>query len=75
MGHITTLKTVINRYQIEQRLGVSLATIAEFCQQRQITELALFGSVLREDFHPESDIDFLINFSPEAKIGLEGVIF
>lgn len=65
-----TLKPVIKRYQIEQRLGVTLIAIAEFCQRRQIKELALFGSVLREDFHPGSDIDFLVTFSPEAKIGL-----
>jgi predicted nucleotidyltransferase len=67
---VSTLKPVINPYQIEQRLGVTLATISEFCQRRQITELALFGSVLREDFHPGSDLDFLVTFSPEAKIGL-----
>jgi hypothetical protein len=67
---VSILKPAIDPKQIEQRLGVSLATIAEFCQRRQITELALFGSVLREDFNPESDIDFLVTFSPEAKIGL-----
>lgn len=41
--------------------------IALFCQRWQITEFALFGSVLREDFHPErSDIDVLVTFSPES---------
>lgn len=67
---ISTLKPVINPKQIEQRLGVSLATFAEFCQRHKIIELALFGSILREDFNLESDIDFLVTFSPEAKIGL-----
>jgi uncharacterized protein len=43
-------------------------TLARLCQQWQITELALFGSVLREDFNASSDIDFLVTFSESAKI-------
>lgn len=44
--------------------------IKAFCQKWQVTELALFGSVLREDFRSDSDIDILITFSPTAKRGL-----
>ncbi|NJR40510.1 MAG: nucleotidyltransferase family protein [Leptolyngbyaceae cyanobacterium CSU_1_4] len=44
--------------------------IAEFCDRWQVTEFALFGSVLRDDFRPDSDIDVLITFSPTAKRGL-----
>ena len=44
--------------------------IATFCRQHKIRKLSLFGSVLREDFGPESDIDVLVGFSPDAKIGL-----
>ena len=44
--------------------------IKGFCQKWQVTELALFGSVLREDFRSDSDIDILITFSPTAKRGL-----
>ncbi|MEG3435551.1 nucleotidyltransferase domain-containing protein [Pannus brasiliensis CCIBt3594] len=41
--------------------------LAEFCQRWKITELALFGSVLREDFRPESsDIDVLVSFAEDA---------
>ena len=40
--------------------------IAAFCKHWQITELALFGSVLRDDFGPESDIDVLVRFRPTA---------
>lgn len=36
--------------------------IAEFCQRHHIRKLSLFGSVLRNDFRPESDIDFLVEF-------------
>lgn len=44
--------------------------IAEFCDRWQVTEFALFGSVLRDDFRPDSDVDILITFAPEAKRGL-----
>jgi uncharacterized protein len=40
--------------------------IAAFCRKWKITELALFGSVLREDFRPDSDVDVLVTFSPES---------
>jgi predicted nucleotidyltransferase len=40
--------------------------IIAFCQRWKITELAFFGSVLRDDFHPESDVDVLVSFAPEA---------
>lgn len=40
--------------------------IAEFCRRWKIRELALFGSVLREDFRPDSDVDILVTFEPEA---------
>jgi len=40
--------------------------IARFCNKWQIDELAVFGSVLREDFGPESDVDVLISFKPEV---------
>lgn len=44
--------------------------IINFCRQRRITELALFGSVLREDFRPDSDIDVLVTFAPDARYSL-----
>ncbi len=40
--------------------------IHEFCDRWQITELSLFGSVLRDDFRPDSDIDILAAFAPTA---------
>jgi uncharacterized protein len=44
--------------------------IAEFCRTRHITKLAIFGSYLREDFGPESDIDFPVEFDSEHIPGL-----
>jgi uncharacterized protein len=40
--------------------------ITEFCQKWQVTEFALFGSVLRDDFRPDSDIDVMVQFHPDA---------
>ena len=44
--------------------------LAGYCKRWHIKELALFGSVLRDDFGPESDIDVLVSFLPEAEHGL-----
>nr|WP_290221730.1 nucleotidyltransferase family protein [Trichocoleus desertorum] len=44
--------------------------IQEFCDRWHITEFALFGSILRDDFRPESDVDVLVTFAPNAKRGL-----
>jgi uncharacterized protein len=53
------------------RIQASPAQIAEFCQRWHITEYALFGSVLRDDFRPDSDIDVLLTFSPEQWLTLD----
>lgn len=44
--------------------------LAAFCQRWNITELSLFGSVLRDDFHPDSDIDVLFTTAPGARWSL-----
>lgn len=44
--------------------------VAAFCRQHRIRRLALFGSILRDDFKPDSDIDVLVEFEPEARVGL-----
>lgn len=44
--------------------------IAEFCQRWRIVEFSLFGSVLRDDFRPESDVDVLVTFASDARWGL-----
>jgi uncharacterized protein len=46
------------------------AQITHFCAHWCVAELSLFGSVLREDFHSQSDIDILIAFTPDADWGL-----
>lgn len=43
--------------------------IAEFCLRHRIRRLSLFGSILRDDFRPQSDIDVLVEFEPDARTG------
>jgi predicted nucleotidyltransferase len=52
------------------QIDIPAEQIAEFCRRNRIKRLALFGSVLREDFTPQSDIDVLVEFEPDARIGL-----
>jgi len=53
-----------------QNLDLPMAQIKELCTRWQIVEFALFGSVLRDDFQPTSDIDVMITFAPDARKGL-----
>jgi hypothetical protein len=55
-------------------LGITPTELVEFCQTAQITELALFGSILRDDFGPDSDIDMLVTFTPDCKLDLMGFV-
>ena len=55
------------------RIHIDSEKIGEFCRRNQIRKLSLFGSVLRDDFRPDSDVDFLVEFKPEARIGLLGL--
>jgi hypothetical protein len=50
------------------------ARIAEYCREWQVVELSLFGSVLRPDFRPDSDVDVLVSFSPEAHWSLYDIV-
>jgi predicted nucleotidyltransferase len=59
---------------VEEKLRVSKETIAEFSRKWKITEFALFGSVLREDFRPDSDVDVLVTFSPDSDWGVEHLL-
>ena len=49
------------------QIDIPKEKIAEFCQKWEIKEFALFGSVLRDDFGPESDIDALVAFSEDSR--------
>lgn len=53
-----------------QNTAVLEAAIVDFCQRWQIQEFYLFGSVLRDDFHINSDIDVMVKFAPDSRCGL-----
>ncbi|MDB9517438.1 nucleotidyltransferase family protein [Roseofilum reptotaenium CS-1145] len=57
--------------QIYHRLGTTPEQLAQFCQRWQIVELSLFGSILRDDFNMNSDVDLLVTFKPNHSWGLE----
>ena len=47
-------------------ISIDQSALKDFCQRWKITELALFGSILRDDFGPDSDVDVLVTFDPDA---------
>ncbi len=55
----------------ENKIRVSKEEIAEFCRRSRVRKLSLFGSVLRDDFRDDSDIDVLVEFEPGTRIGLK----
>jgi predicted nucleotidyltransferase len=52
-------------------IEIPYEAIAEFCQRNHIRKLSLFGSILRDDFTPESDVDVLVEFEEGYRPGLE----
>lgn len=52
------------------RIEVDRARLIDFCRTWKVTELSFFGSVFREDFRPESDVDVLVAFAAEAEWSL-----
>jgi predicted nucleotidyltransferase len=53
----------------ESRINISKDQMAAFCRRYRVRRLAVFGSVLREDFRPDSDVDVLVEFEPDAQVG------
>ena len=52
------------------QIAINREQIADFCRRHHIRRLALFGSVLRKDFRPDSDVDVLVEFEPGQRVGL-----
>ena len=55
---------------MDAKVSIGPAKLAEFCQRHHIRKLALFGSVLRDDFRDDSDVDILVEFEPGHPVGL-----
>ena len=53
-------------------IPVDPSVLEEFCSRWKIARLELFGSALRDDFRPDSDVDLLVTFSPDTRWGLFG---
>jgi len=49
-----------------QNISLSMEDILRFCRRWRVTELSLFGSVIRDDFRPDSDVDVLLSFERDA---------
>jgi predicted nucleotidyltransferase len=60
--------------KVNGTLEVSDEALEAFCHKWKIQELSLFGSVLRDDFRPDSDVDVLASFRPEAEWDLFDVV-
>lgn len=54
-------------------MAIDAAKLRDICERFRIAELSVFGSILRPDFRPDSDVDFMVEFKPDARIGLEFV--
>ena len=52
---------------MKANIAIPEEPLSEYCRRWKIAELALFGSVLRDDFRPDSDVDVLVRFHPEAR--------
>lgn len=52
------------------RLGAARDAVTDFCRRNDVRRLAVFGSALRDDFTPESDVDLLVEFLPDAHVSL-----
>jgi predicted nucleotidyltransferase len=58
------------RLTMIEQITISQEKIAEFCRRHHVRRLSLFGSALRDDFGPDSDIDLLVEFEPGAAVSL-----
>ncbi|MBE9193235.1 nucleotidyltransferase domain-containing protein [Gloeocapsopsis crepidinum LEGE 06123] len=58
-------------FSVPTAIALPKAAIAQFCQRWKVEEFYLFGSVLRNDFRPDSDIDVMVQFAPDAHWGFE----
>ena len=59
--------------EVIRRIRASRQELAAFCRRNSVRRLSLFGSALRNEFSPDSDVDLLIEFQPHHRIGLLGM--
>jgi len=59
---------------VNPQVQLDRSVLAAFCRKWRIRELSIFGSALRDDFGPESDLDFLVSFEPEAPLDIDWLL-
>ena len=62
---------LVGEEPMSAKIPIDRQRLAEFCRRRHIRKLSLFGSVLRDDFGPASDVDILVEFDPDHIPGLD----
>ncbi len=58
----------------QPKIHLPMEEIAALCRKYRVRELSIFGSALRDDFRPDSDIDLLVEFEPDGAIGFIGFL-
>ena len=59
----------LTRQLVLSRLGISFETLVDFCKANGIIRLSFFGSILRDDFRPDSDVDVLVTMAKRERFG------
>ncbi len=60
--------------EAQVQIEIPQKQIEDFCKRWKVTEMALFGSVLRHDFRPDSDVDVLLTYAPDAEWSLMDIV-
>jgi hypothetical protein len=68
---MATPSVSVGPFETAHLTGINLQRIADFCRRYHVARLSLFGSILRDDFTPESDVDVLVEFETGQTPGLE----
>lgn len=74
MAEANTVSIGEGAERIHPRVKASAEDVVAFCRRWEVDEMALFGSVLRDDFSPDSDVDVLVRFASEPTPGLFGLV-
>ena len=75
MSTITPVEIRLPKGVVQKNIRIQADKISDFCRRWKITEFALFGSVLRGDVRPDSDIDVLVTFEPGAGWSLFDLVY
>jgi predicted nucleotidyltransferase len=67
------MTATLDTAEVCARIAASEVALGEFCLHSRIRRLSLFGSALRGELRPESDLDLLVEFEPDARVGLLGI--